>query len=123
MFNLYEGTKHEAGIIIYENGEVGVFNWAGCNDNQIPLLSPWGDPINWPNDDDNELQKICEVDDVREYLPDKLDVIYDANNDIAALLGADPKVQAELYSDCEHPYSGTVWQLGERRIITIDTWN
>lgn len=71
MFNLYNDTNHEAGIIVYEDNAVGVFNWAECGDNCIPMLSPFGTPINWPVDVDDaaEIVHAGFVDDVREYLP------------------------------------------------------
>ena len=48
---LMELTSREAGIIIYGGHTVGVFNWGRCDDNQIPVLSPFGEPIPWPEAD------------------------------------------------------------------------
>ena len=38
---LMELTGHEAGIIVYENGDVIVVNWNQCDDDCVPVLSPW----------------------------------------------------------------------------------
>lgn len=135
MFNLYDDTNHEAGIIVYEDNVVGVFNWAGCENNCIPMLSPFGTPINWPAnvDDDAEIVHIGFVDDVREYLPGTvflkdgqlttdMDIVYDANHDIPALFGFGPC--ADAYNEYEQPYSGDIWELpGGAKVITIPWWN
>lgn len=135
MFNLYNDTNHEAGIIVYEDNAVGVFNWADCGDNCLPMLSPFGTPINWPVDvdDEAEIVHIGFVDDVREYLPGTvflkdgvlttdMDIVYDRNDDIPGLFGFGPC--AESYKKYEQPYSGDIWELpGGGKVITIPWWN
>ena len=37
---LMELTGHEAGIIIYGDNSVGVFNWGNYDENRIPILAP-----------------------------------------------------------------------------------
>lgn len=42
---LLELTGHEAGIIVYKNGDVIVANWGQCDDDCIPVLAPVGDMV------------------------------------------------------------------------------
>lgn len=135
MFNLFDDTNHEAGIIVYGDNSVGVYNWTSCSDHVLPLLSPFGTPINWPKDVDDgaEITHVDHVDDVRNYLPGtvfdeggqiatNMDIVYDENEDIPGLFGFGPA--AGSYEGCENPYSGDIWTLptGEK-VITIDLWN
>ena len=137
MFNLHHDTGNESGIIVYEDNAVGVFNWAalGCEDNCLPMLSPFGTPINWPAaaDDNDEIVHIGFVDDVREYLPGTvfledrklytdMDIVYDEFDDIPALFGFGPHL--ESYNGREKPYSGDIWEIpGWGKVITIPWWN
>ena len=134
MFNLSNDTKHEAGIIVYSGNSVAVYNWASCDDNRVPMLSPFGQPIEWLQNvaDDATLVHVCSADDVRDYLPGTvfmedselhtdMDIVYDANDDMPALFGFGPN--ASDY-DGDKPYKGDVWRLpGGETVITIDTWN
>lgn len=134
MFNL-NNTNHEAGIILYGEDTVGVFNWGQFDDGFIPMVGPIGFIVPWPTDagDNTKLIHIAHVDDVREYLHGSvwatgdgletdLDVVYDENGDIPALWGFGET--ASCYDDIERPYSGDIWEIpDECRVITIDLWN
>lgn len=99
------------------------------------MLSPFGAPINWPADseEDADLIHVGHVDDVRTYLPGSvwageddletdLDIVCDDNDDIPALWGFGPS--AGVYADADRPYSGDIWDIpGGPRVITIDAWN
>lgn len=133
MFNLND-TKHEAGIVLYEEDTVGVFNWGQLDDGYIPMVGPVGIIVPWPSvtGEDVELIHVGHVDDVRTYLPGTvwmgedgletdLDIVYDDNDDIPALWGFGPVANA--YSDVDRPYSGDIWDIpGGPRVITIDLW-
>ena len=137
MFNLHNDTEHESGIIVYEDNAVGVFNWCSLScdgDNRVPMLLPFGIPINWPRDVDEEaeLVHIGSVDDVRKYLPGSvflkdgvlttdMEIIYDRSGDIPGLFGFGPC--ADSYKDREKPYSGDIWEIpGGGKVITISEW-
>lgn len=134
MFNLND-TKHEAGIILYGDRKVGVFNWGQFDDGYIPMVGPVGVIVPWPTDagEDVELVHVEHVDDVRPHLPGTvwigedgldtdLDIVCDENNDIPALWGFGPV--ADAYSDVDRPYSGDIWEIpGGPVVITIDLWN
>lgn len=131
MYNMREETCHESGIIIYGNGDVAVYNWAQCDDNEYPMLSPWGSQMNWPDStEEGAIRRVKDVDDVRPYIPEEAkEPVYDANGDLPVLLGdvSDPYV-ANHPEDLT-PYRGTIWELvneEEERIlliITVDNWN
>lgn len=137
MFNLND-TRHESGIILYGGNTVGVCNWMSCGENEIPMLSPFGDLLNVPlnveqGDQDQDLVHIERTDDIRHYIPGSvwleddeistdMDVVYDYNLDLAALFGFGPS--APNYEGIENPYSGDIWGLPDgKRVITIDFWN
>lgn len=133
--NLLENTKHESGIIIYGGKTVGIYNWqgVGCGDDEIPMISPLGYPINWHLDNDIVIKHVETVDDVREYLPGTvwmedgqletdLDIVWDENFDIPGLFGFGSAADTYKYHD--RPYSGDVWDLSSgERVITINFWN
>lgn len=136
MFNLND-TRHEAGIILYGENAVGVYNWMSCGDNELPMVSPFGSPICWPASDiDEESAKLvhtAHVDDIRDYLPGTvrqdedsvatdMDIVYDVNDDLPALFGIGPS--AADYDGEDTPYAGDIWELpGGYKVITIDIWN
>lgn len=135
MFNLYENTHHEAGIILYGDKTIGVFNWGQFDDGFVPMVGPVGIVVPWPAgtaENDVELVYVTHADDVRDYLPGTvwmgedgletdMDVAYDQNDDVPALWGFGPAANA--YSDMDNPYSGTIWDIpGGPRVITIDLW-
>ena len=123
---LMELTNHEAGIIVYGGNTVGVFNWGTCDDNQIPVLSPLGLPMPWPEVDD-VFDGVTEaaVKDIRTVIPGRiwleegeaetdLDIVYDEDGDLPRLFleDLDPV-------DCE----GTVFSLRDgRKIIAPSMW-
>lgn len=135
MFNLFVDTNHEAGIILYGDGTVGVFNWGQFDDGFIPMVGLVGLVVPWPfaAGEDVDLVHVAHVDDVREYLPGAvwmgedgletdLDIVYDEHDDIPALWGFGPI--ADNYSNMDRPYSGDIWDMpGGQRVITIDFWN
>lgn len=134
MFNLLVDTKHEAGVILYEEGAVGVFNWGQLDDGFVPMVGPSGLIVPWPvaAGEDVDLIHIGTVDDVRTYLPGTvwmgedgletdMSIVYDGNDDIPALWGFGPS--SDVYVDVDRPYSGDIWEIpGGPRVITIGLW-
>lgn len=134
MFNLND-TKHEAGIVLFGDSTVGVFNWGQFDDGYIPMVGSAGLIVPWPIDagEDIELVNVEHVDDVRSHLPGTvwmgedgldtdMDIVCDENGDIPALWGFGQV--ADAYSDLDRPYSGDIWDIpGGPRVITIDLWN
>ena len=127
MFNLYEDTAHEAGIIIHGEEAVIVTNWGSYGDNRVPmLLAPLG-LMEWPiEDEDAKIVKLRDVEDIRDELPGKvwideggnadtdMDIVSDENGDLSALFGirtgdTDP----DFYEDFPHPFSGSVMKSPE----------
>lgn len=135
MFNIYEETKHEAGIVTSGN-LVFVANWARFSDDQVPMLAPFGAVIAWPVEDGKNLIHVAHVDDIRAKLPGTvwcedgvvktdMEIGHDEYGDIPALFGirggdADPENYTG-YGD--NPFSGDVWQVGDLTILTCDLWN
>ena len=124
---LMELTGHESGIIVYGDHTVGVFNWGTYDDNQLPVLSPIGTPMAWPEGDDVFVGVTeSHLDDFRSEIPGSiwkedelvdtdLDIVYDENNDLVRLFfeNLDPM-----------EYNGTVYTLHDgRKIIAPDMWN
>lgn len=129
---LMELTGHEAGIIIYGDNSVGVFNWGNYDENRIPILAPGGIPMAWPEADDvfvGATEK--RVNDIRDEIPGTiwveedygdevvantdLDIVYDELNDLARLFLEDLDPME---------YNGMVYTLKDgRKIIAPDVWN
>ncbi len=146
MFNLND-TSHEAGILIYGHNSVIVCNWGTCEDNYIPIASPFGTLMPWPYpDEDGEKHTLIEdkhVDDVRSLLPGTvwmddeddmtcdtdMDIVSDKFGDLSALFGIKTgDTDPALYTDPSDPapYSGTLWRVSgidDVQIITLDSWN
>lgn len=139
MFNLYEDTAHEAGIIIHGEESVIVTNWSSYGDNRVPmLLTPLG-LMEWPiEDEDAKIVKLRDVEDIRDELPGKvwidedgnadtdMDIVSDENGDLSALFGirtgdTDP----DFYKGIPHPFSGSVYEIAgtDIKVITIENWN
>lgn len=141
MFNLYNDTNHEAGIIIHGEEAVIVTNWSSYGDNRVPmLLDPLG-LMEWPVDDEDEdvkIVKLRDVEDIRDELPGKvwvnedgdaetdMDIVYDANGDLSALFGirtgdTDP----DFYKSIPRPFSGSVYEItgADIKVITIRVWD
>ena len=138
MFNLYEDTAHEAGIIIHGEEAVIVTNWSSYGDNRVPmLLAPLG-LMEWPiEDEDAKIVKLRDVEDIRDELPGKvwideggnadtdMDIVSDENGDLSALFGirtgdTDP----DFYEDFPHPFSGSIYEIAgtDIKAITIKNW-
>ena len=93
---LMELTGHEAGIVIYESGEVAVVNWGQYDDDQVPRLTPMLGMFGFPEDGILDNVPVSEtVEDVRDILPGKvwmddgeldtdMEILQDDNNDIIA---------------------------------------
>lgn len=139
MFNLYNDTAHEAGIIIHGEEAVIVTNWSSYEDNRVPmLLAPLG-LIEWPVDDeDAKIVKVRDVEDIRDELPGKvwinedgdadtdMDIVYDANGDLSALFGIQTgDTDPDIYKDMPHPFSGSVYEVTgtDIKVVTIEFWN
>lgn len=139
MFNLYEDTAHEAGIIIHGEEAVIVTNWSSYEDNRVPmLLAPLG-LMEWPVDDeDAKIVKVRDVEDIRDELPGKvwinedgdadtdMDIVYDANGDLSALFGIQTgDTDPDIYKDMPHPFSGSVYEVTgtDIKVVTIEFWN
>lgn len=139
MFNLYNDTNHEAGIIIHGEKAVIVANWSGYEDNRVPmLLAPLG-LMEWPvEDEDAKIVKLRDVEDIRDELPGKvwinedgdaetdMDIVSDENGDLSALFGirtgdTDP----DFYEGIPHPFSGSVYEIAgtDIKVLTIEMWN
>lgn len=138
MFNLYEDTAHESGIIIHGEEAVIVTNWGSYGDNRVPmLLAPLG-LMEWPiEDEDAKIVKLRDVEDIRDELPGKvwinedgdaetdMDIVSDENGDLSALFGirtgdTDP----DFYEGFPHPFSGSVYEITgtDIKVITIKNW-
>lgn len=138
MFNLYEDTAHEAGIIIHGEEAVIVTNWSSYGDNRVPmLLAPLG-LMEWPIEDEGaKTVKLRDVEDIRDELPGKvwinedgdaetdMDIVSDENGDLSALFGirtgdSDP----DFYKGIPHPFSGSVYEIAgtDIKVITIKNW-
>lgn len=139
MFNLYNDTAHEAGIVIHGEEAVIVTNWSSYEDNRVPmLLAPLG-LIEWPVDDeDAKIVKVRDVEDIRDELPGKvwinedgdadtdMDIVYDANGDLSALFGIQTgDTDPDIYKDMPHPFSGSVYEVTgtDIKVVTIEFWN
>ena len=88
---LRELTGHEAGIIVYENGDVIIADWNQCDDDCVPALAPWGDMvINFPREEGYiERAKESIFGDIRPILRGKT-VLLDEFDDIERLMSDKP---------------------------------
>lgn len=135
---LLELTNHEAGIIIYGGNSVAVANWTIFDEDQMPILSPFGTMMPW-----NEAPGVFDgasserVEDWREVLPGSvwltdevdengvhiadtdLDIVHDEFGDIlAAFMGKQPDGQTQ------DDFEATVYTLKDgRKVVAPDTWN
>ena len=146
MATLQELTSQESGIIIFDDNSVMVCNWSYCKDGQRPILFALG-LLEWDCPEllgkaDELRQSIPHehVDDIRDVLPGTyyddeteelltdMDVVYDAHFDLPALFGFQAAeygcAEIKLDSQCNIiPTSGTVYTLGDLRVIAPDGWN
>ena len=88
---LRELTGHEAGIIVYENGDLIIANWDQCDDDCVPVLAPLGDMvINFPREEGYiERAKESQFADIRPILKGKT-VLLDEFDDIERLMSDKP---------------------------------
>ena len=138
MFNLYNDTNHEAGIIIHGEKAVIVANWSSYEDNRVPmLLEPLG-LMEWPVEDEGaKIVKVRDVEDIRDELPGKvwinedgdadtdMDIVYDANGDLSALFGIQTgDTDPDFYKSIPRPFSGSVYEITgtDIKVITIGVW-
>ena len=118
---LQDLTGHEFGVICYAGNAVGVFNWNGFDENEIPILSPVGTPIPW--DEGPGVFDGCTIECVKDWrkaLPgSNLDIVWDEFGDLeAAFMEYVPEGEPPLEFD------GTVYTLRNgRKIICPDNWN
>jgi len=128
---LMELTGHEAGIVIYDSGEIAVVNWGQYDDNQVPRLAPMIGMMGFSEDGILEnVPKSETVEDVRDILPGKvwieddeietdMEILEDENNDLAALF-----IKIDDYRDPDEPTSAEVYTLSDgTKIIAPHTWN
>jgi len=128
---LMELTGHEAGIVIYDSGEIAVVNWGQYDDNQVPRLAPMLGMMGFP--EDGILENVPEsetVEDVRDILPGKvwieddeiktdMEILEDDNNDLVALF-----IKIDDYRDPDDPTSAEVYTLSDgTKIIAPHTWS
>ena len=127
---LMELTGHEAGIIIYDSGEIAVVNWGQYDDNQVPRLVPMLGMMGFSEDGilDN-VPKPETIQDVRDVLPGKvwieddeietdMEILEDDNNDLVALF-----IKIDDYRDPDDPTSAEVYTLNDgTKIIAPHTW-
>lgn len=133
--NLRELTNHESGIIVYQSGSVIVVNWGNYDDDQMPVLSPLGLPMQWPQEA-GYLDGIVDdehIDDVRSVIPGRvwpsdevdglgnpvyntdIDIVYDQFNDISRLF-----LDTSLEPD---DLGATVYSLHDgTKIVAPDMW-
>lgn len=106
---LRELTSHTSGIIVYPDGAVLVSDWGRCDDDCLPILSPFGTLMPWAFEDGYlNSAKYERVADLRAALPGSIwltdevdddgtpiadcdmDIVFDGNNDFPRLfLAAD----------------------------------
>ena len=135
---LMELTGHEAGIIVYPDSKtVAVYWWGNCDDNQIPVMSPLGEPMPW-NEGDGIFDGVSAsaFKDARELIPGSvwltdetdsegnriadtdLDIVHDTFYDIPRMF-----LGGEGYENPED-FEGKAYSLNDGRIIlALDMWN
>lgn len=135
--SLWEETHHEAGIIVFDSGEVMVCNWGQCEGGVLPIMGPFGlGPFPWPAEKYNFGKMEREfTTDIRQFLPGTvwkseeegtyetdMDVLCDEFNDLIALFFDG----VGTYGPTTDPESleGYVYTLpGVCKIIAPDMWN
>ena len=127
---LMELTGHEAGIVIYESGEVAVVNWSQYDDNQVPRLAPMLGMMGFQSDGILDNVPTAEtIQDVRDILPGKIwieddeietdmEILEDDNNDLTALF-----IKIDDYRNPDEPTSAEVYTLNDgTKIIAPHEW-
>lgn len=139
MVSLVGATGHYSGIIVDEDGAVGVCDWESVclqDANKIVLFTAWGAPIPWEVKT-LTIEEVCTTDDVRKFLPGKyflnedgewetdMEILSDPDFDIAALfVGVHPTIPPK--EDFPVELGGTIFKMvadgNEFTVITIDGW-
>lgn len=127
---LMELTGNEAGIVIYDSGEIAVVSWSQYDDNQVPRLAPMLGMMGFSEDGILEnVPKSETIEDVRDILPGKvwieddeietdMEIMEDDNNDITALF-----IKIDDYRNPDEPTSAEVYTLNDgTKIIAPHTW-
>lgn len=109
---LYDLTGQNTGIILLRNtNEVGVYNWAECGEDEMPMPSEGGFiPQEVPGVFD-QADGPRSTDDIVDELPVDMVVMVDYDNVLPALMKA------------ETPTGGVVWPLADGTIVIApDNW-
>jgi hypothetical protein len=140
MSTLFEITGQESGIVVY--GDVVIIaNWVSYTIG-LPVISPLGTVMEWPEEQPLKVVKEYNVDDIRDVLPGTLvvteedgetileyegmEVLEDLNGDIPALWGYDIGEGAFVDTDENGnlvPTSGKVYHINNAVIIAPIGWN
>ncbi len=131
---VYELTGQESGIVVYDSGEVLVVNWSGYEEDELPMLSPFGTVLSWDKGQgifDNAQKRT--VSDIRTELPGKVwatgetaengSIIFDT--DMAILWDQNFDLPRLFLRDLSpEEYTGTVYTLRDgTNIIAPSTWS
>ena len=132
MVSLVGATGHYSGIIVDEDGAVGVCDWESVclqDANKIVLFTAWGAPI--PQEVKTlTIEEACTTDDVRKFLPEKyflnedgewetdMEILSDPDFDIAALfVGVHPTIPPE--EDFPVELGGTIFNRSAEKSICL----
>jgi hypothetical protein len=138
MSNLQEITGQESGIVVYEDAVI-VANWSSY-ETGLPVISPFGTVMEWPEEQPLEVSEEYYVDDIRTVLPgtlveqdgeitaDGMDILADDHGDIPALWGyeLDHPTAAPLNTDSNGnfiPTPGMVYRINDAIVVVPDGWN
>lgn len=137
--NLFNDTKHESGIFVYEPNSCLVHFWgSGCDDDYLPK-EVMNITVMFPFENGSlSIEEIGRVEDVREELPGKvwvdcdvaqsdMDIIKDDNFDIPGLFGVHiTGADVPDYEKYDTPYTGTVYEITtpqeKIKLICPDLW-
>lgn len=132
---LMELTGHDAGIILYGGDTVAVANWGNLDDDQIPMLSPFGGQmIGWTEDGIYDDVQYRRVSDWRKLLPGSVWLTEETDNGGARIADTDMDIVFDQFSDiarafleegyCDGDFEATVYDISDgRSIIAPDMWN
>lgn len=135
MFNLFDDTHHESGIIVYPDNSVAVLCWPQVDDNLLPHFEPSGLVVWLPVSEDIEISEPECIKDIRDALPDTLwvdesgalasdmEILADEFGDLPALFGFRISDDADPANYDEFGYSGVVYEVDGIKIVTCDFWN
>lgn len=132
---IYELTNHESGVILYGGNTVAAVNWSNLDDDQIPMLSPFGGQmIGWTEEGIYDDVSYRRVSDWRKLLPGSVWLTEETDNDGSRIADTDMDIVFDLFSDfvraflddtyCDGDFEATVYDISEgRSIIVPDMWN